>query len=227
MPEQISRQDRVDRYVRDELSPEETAAFETELLESPAMQKELETVLALRGALALEAETQEARAAGNEANEPLSENANWRRLALAASVALAVFSTVMLWKVGNDAAGLERELQALGQPRTELLTVAVPIMRSASEQTPDVIIQKPAGRAAILLDIELGLAAREQNRLEFALVDPEGATVLAWQSAPAADGRATAVINSEHLPASRLWLQINAGDGEPLERRLLEFRESP
>jgi hypothetical protein len=98
-------------------------------------------------------------------------------------------------------------------------------MRSAGGQTPDVIVQKPAGRAAILLDIELGLRAREQAQLDFALVDPEGATLLAWQSAPTDDGRATAIIDNQQIPASRLWLQINTSNGELLERRLLEFRE--
>jgi hypothetical protein len=104
-----------------------------------------------------------------------------------------------------------------------MVTIAVPIMRSAGNQTPDVIVQMPEKRAVFLFDIELGLQARAQQQLNFALVDDAGTTLLAWQGRPTADGRATAVINSEQVPASRLWLQVSA-NGESLERRLLEFR---
>jgi hypothetical protein len=47
-PDRASRLEWVDRYVRDELSVEEIAAFELALLDSPEMQQELETTLALR-----------------------------------------------------------------------------------------------------------------------------------------------------------------------------------
>lgn len=66
---------------------------------------------------------------------------------------------------------LQRQLDLLNQPRSQVLTVPVNIMRSAHGQVPDVIVQKPAGRAAILLDIELGPLARKLELLEFALVD--------------------------------------------------------
>ena len=52
--DRTSRQEWVDRYVRDELSVEEIAAFELALLDSPEMQKELETTLALRQLLLFE-----------------------------------------------------------------------------------------------------------------------------------------------------------------------------
>lgn len=224
MPEQTSRKDWVDRYVREKMSPEEMEAFELELLESDALQDELETVLAMRQSLAFEEE----RAPDLVAMEPqprVDRSAAWQPLAMAAAVVLAVLSTVMWWRSGNEVADLERQLQTIGQPMAEVLTVAVPIMRSAGGQTPDVIVQKPAGHAAILLDVELGLRAREQEVLDFALVDPEGTTILAWQSSPTADGRATAVINSEKIPATRLWLQISEASGETYDKRLLEFRE--
>jgi hypothetical protein len=137
---------------------------------------------------------------------------------------LAVFSTVMFWKVSNDSAQLQRQLVSLSQPRTQVLTVPVNIMRSAGQHTPDVIIQKPTGHSAILLDIELGSRARELDRLAFALVDETGNSISDWIDAPTPDGRASVVLNSEQLPASRLWLQISSINGQALERRLLEFR---
>jgi len=225
MPKLAAVKARVDRYVRDRMSAAEAADFEAEMLESPALQQELETALVLRAALQQEAALETRRSAGDRARGHPFEKSDWRAFALAATVVLAVLSTVMWWKVGIDAADLEQRLQSLAQPTSQVLSVKVPIMRSAGGQTPDVIVQKPAGRAAILLDIELGLRAREQAQLDFALVDPEGATLLAWQAAPSDDGRATAIIDNQQIPASRLWLQVNTSNGELLERRLLEFRE--
>jgi hypothetical protein len=225
MPKLAALQARVDRYVRDQMSAAEAADFEAEMLESAVLQEELETALALRAALQQVAALETRRIAGDRARGHQVAKPDWRSFALAATVVLAVISTVMWWKVGIDAADLEQQLQSHAQPTSQLLAVKVPIMRSAGGQTPDVIVQKPAGRAAILLDIELGLRAREQAQLDFALVDPEGATLLAWQSAPTDDGRATAIIDNQQIPASRLWLQINTSNGELLERRLLEFRE--
>lgn len=225
MPEHRSQELWVDWYLRDELSAEDEEAFETAMLESPALQQELETALAIRGALQKDSMPEHPSPG---VSDPMPEKrmggAAWRPLALAAAVALAVLSTVMWWKSGIESADLERRLQAHAQPRTDVLTVAVPIMRSASGQSPDVIVQKPAGQAAILLDIELGLQARQEPQLGFELTDSDGGQVLSWQASPASDGRATALINSEQIPASRLWLRISDGEGNLLERRLLEFR---
>jgi hypothetical protein len=224
MPEQIPREQWVDGYVRGRLSADDIEAFETELLESPGLQEELETALALRAALAQEQDSE-----GQPGNPPRpfvpnAESANWQPVALAASITLAVVSTVMWWKMSNDTGQLEQQVQALSQPVAEILTVQVPIMRASGSQSPDVIVLKPEGRAAVLLDIELGLQAREEAQLGFALVDSEGSAILAWRSAPLAGGHATAVIPSEQIPASQLWLEISGSDGETLERRLLEFR---
>ncbi|MDX1554661.1 MAG: hypothetical protein R3212_01410, partial [Xanthomonadales bacterium] len=172
MTERAMQRARVDRYVRDELAPEEMAAFETELLESPDLQEELETVLALRAGLQRESVQQPATAANDHVSEAMDSRSGWQRLALAATVVLAVMSTVMWWQAGNEVADLERQLNLMSQPRGDVLTVAVPIMRSAGGQTPDVIVLKPRGQAAILLDIELGLRARVEGALAFALVDP-------------------------------------------------------
>lgn len=224
MLDQSPKEHWVDGYLRGKLSADDVEAFETALLESPELQAELETALALRALLSREPDEAKQEATQPRPLQPQSGPENWQPVALAASFILAVVSTVMWWKTGNDAAGLERQMQALSQPIAEVLIVPVPIMRSIGSQTPDVIIQKPQGRAAILLDIELGLRARQEAQLDFSLVDPAGETVLSWQSAPGDAGRATAVIKSGQISASRLWLHIADPEGEVLERRLLEFR---
>lgn len=225
MLEQSHRKFWVDWYVNGDLSAEDTEAFETALLESSELQNDLETALALQGVFSWKSPEHENAVSEPRPMQLRSDPGHWHQLALAASVILAVVSTVMWWKTGNHAGDLERQVQALSLPVSEVLKVEVPIMRSAGSRTPDVIVQKPEGRAAVLLDIELGLAAREKAQLAFTLMDPEGTTVLAWQSVPRATGRATVVIPAAQIPASRLWLQINDSDGNILERRLLEFRD--
>ena len=56
MAKQTSRQVWVDRYVREELAVDETVEFEQALMESSAMQQDLETALGLREALLFEPE---------------------------------------------------------------------------------------------------------------------------------------------------------------------------
>jgi len=226
MPEQNAHRGWVDRYVRDQMTEQEMAAFEETLMDSPALQQELETVLALRGALSMQPAPPPEFEAGSEsdATQTLTGAGKWQGLALAAMVVLAVFSTVMFWKTSNDAADLKRQLTQLGQPRTQVLTVPVDIMRSAGSQTPDVIVKKPPGHSAILLDIELTPAARQLDLLNFSLVDPDETLVATWVASPNPQGHSTAVFNTEDVPASRLWLEISTPGGELIERRLLEFR---
>jgi hypothetical protein len=139
-------------------------------------------------------------------------------------VILAVFSTVMFWKVGNDSADLQHQVDLLSQPRTQVLTVPVNIMRSAGSQTPDVIVQKPTGHAAILLDIELAPPSRQLDDVHFALLDQGGKAVANWVATPSPQGRASVLLNSEQIPVSQLWLEISSRSGDLIERRLLEFR---
>ena len=222
MAKQSSRKVWVDRYVRDEMVVDETVEFEQALMESPAMQQDLETALGLREALLLEPKQSVSR--NILSPEPLPGGGNWQPVALAASVLLAVFSSVMFWKVSNDSAGLQNQLDLLRQPWTQVLTVPVNIMRSASNRTPDEIIQKPVGHSAILLDIELGPAASKLEELVFELVADDGTVISSWNAAPVQNGRASVLLNSEQVPSTRLWLQISSSAGQKLGRRLLEFR---
>jgi hypothetical protein len=75
-----------------------------------------------------------------------------------------------------------------------------------------------------LLDIELNSVSRQQQALDFTLVDEAGAVVLSWNAAVGPDGHVDALLNSEEVPASRLRLDISAEDGQVLDQRLLEFR---
>jgi hypothetical protein len=222
MAENISRQEWVDRYVRDEQMVDEINEFEQALMASPEMQEDLQTVLGLRETLLLEPEQNVPE--DRLLPESLEGGGNWQPLALAASVLLAAFSTVMFWKVSNDSAGLQRQLDQLNQPRTRILTVAVNIMRSAGSQAPDVIVKKPEGHSAMLLDIELAPESRLQQTLRFTLVDESGTTVLSWGGIEIDGGRAEVLLNSEQIPATALWLEIASDGGQLLERRLLEFR---
>lgn len=224
MTERVLQQAWVDRYVRGDLTTEEMLAFETKLLESSTLQQELEIALALQAALKRGRPMESSVAANDHSVTAMPPRAQWQHLAMAATLVLAVLSTVMWWKSGAEIAGLERELQGLMQPRGDVLTVAVPVMRSAGSQTPDVIVQKPAGQSAILLDIELGLAARGEAELNLALLNSEDSPILSWQGNPTPEGHASAVIASERIPSSLLWLEISKVGGEVLERRLLEFR---
>ncbi len=148
-PEQKS--DWVDRYLRNGLTTDEEAVFETALLDSPDLQLQLETALGIRQAVLLQA----AAGATEKAYPPptLDARNHWQPLALAASVVLAVFSTTMYWQVSNKAGMLQSEITAMSQPRTSVLTVPVDIMRSADSQTPDVMVQKPEGNALLVLDV--------------------------------------------------------------------------
>ncbi len=223
MARQTSNQVWIDRYIRDELTTNEMADFEVALMESSAMQQDLETALALRETLLIESGQEPAHAA--PAAVPPSGFGHWQRLAMAATVVLAVFSTLMFWKVSNDSAVLQHQVDLLSQPLNNVLTVPVNIMRSADNRMPDVTVLKPQGRSAMLLDIELAPVSRGQESLDFALVDETGTAVTTWTSAPTANGHAKVLLNSEQVPAARLWLQISSSDGQPLERRLLEFRQ--
>jgi hypothetical protein len=221
-PEQISRLAWVDRYVRNEMTADEMVAFEETLMDSPGMQQELQAALGLRETLLLESEQEPAE--HDLLPDSLSGSGNWQPLALAATVILALFSTVMFWKVSNDSSDLQRQLDLLSQPRTHVLTVPVNIMRSAGGQTPDVIIQKPSGHAAILLDIELAPPSRQLDDVHFALLDQGGKAVANWVATPSPQGRASVLLNSEQIPVSQLWLEISSRSGDLIERRLLEFR---
>lgn len=212
----------IDRYIRNELAANEEAEFETALLDSPELQRRLETAMGVRQAFVLNDEL-----GGSGQAIPLQDldaRNNWQPLALAASVLLAVFSTTMYWKTSNDAAALRSEIEVLSQPRTVVLTVPVNIMRSSGSQTPDVIIQKPGGNALVALDIELGHATVAADLARLTFRDPQEVELISWASGSVENGRIITVFNTQQLPDGRVWLELSDVEGKVIDRRLLEFR---
>ena len=152
----------VDDYVRDRLSDEDAARFEEALLEDTELQESVEIALGVQEVIRNEpipvTESTQLETSGRN---------SWSGLALAASVILAVVSTTLFWRAGVENEQLQSRLEALTQPVVNVLQVPVNIMRSGNQTSPDVIVQIPDGRSAILLDIELGLLAREESVLNF------------------------------------------------------------
>lgn len=222
MVEQDMNNNIVDRYVRDELSDDEVVAFEEQLLEDPELQKELEAVLALKQALTLQNQLE---AEPEEPEQLLSGGNQWSTMAIAASVLLAIVSTTFYWRSSVEAGRLQEQLAALQAPRTSVLNVAVNIMRSAGSSTPDVIIQKPAGHAVIVLDIELSPGFHKLDSINFQLQAGEDTPVLSWIAPPTSSGRASVVLNAEAVPDGMVYLQISDPSGKLQEKRLLEFRK--
>lgn len=213
----------IDRYLRDELVAEEEVAFETALLESPDLQLQLETAMAIQQAILLADEIDSTVV--TDALPAMDARNNWQPLALAASVTLALFSTTMYWKLSNETGLLHSEIDALNQPRTSVLTVPVDIMRSADQQTPDVIIRKPGADALLVLDIELSQAVAGAGQLQLVLRDTDNTELFSWAATSAENGRLNVAFSSGALPLGQVWLEISDAHGGVVDRRLLEFLE--
>lgn len=209
----------VDRYIRDELSDEDEATFEEALLEDPALQADVEAALGIREAL-----KKESILLGPSEVTPMPAGNQWTSLAMAASVLLAVVSTTMFWRGGIENNRLQEQVEALRQPRASVLQVPVNIMRSSSNSTPDVIVQKPAGQGAIVLNIELSPTFQNLSSIQFALQQIDKAPVISWTGQPGSDGRISVVLNNEVIPDGLVQLQMTSPDRKATETRLLEFR---
>ena len=213
----------VDQYVRNELTADEEAEFEVRMLQSPPLQRYVQTALGIKEALRLGEKHAEPSLTAMGGNRHSRKN-TWKSMALAASVLLAAFSTLMLVKTNNEAKELKRQIEKLNQPKTSILTVPVDIMRSSESGSPDVIVQKPSARTLIQLDIELTRQSQTQSALQFALYG-DGPTPLArWEAIPLANGRTIALLRSEQIPTGLVELQISDIDGKILEHHLLEFK---
>ena len=216
--------DWVYRYIRDQLSAGEQAAFEEALLEDTELQSEVEACLAIRETLKRETD----RLQVPTKSVPKSASSNvWTSWAMAASVLLAVVSTSALWRINIENNTMQSQIEALQLPRTDVLRVSLDIMRSSGGSTPDAIIRKPPGRSAILLDIELSPRFQELDRVDFSLQREDGEPVFNWSAEPGRDGYASVVLNSESVPEGVLYLHISGSRGRLVEKRSLEFRRAP
>ena len=223
MTEQSKYSDWIDRYVRDELSDEEGVVFEERLIEDTQLQTELETVLAIRRALKLD---DELASDSRQWAGTVSGANQWSSMAIAASVLLAIVSTTFYWRASIETGRLRDQLTVLQAPRTTVLTVPVNIMRSEESNTPDVIVQKPAGNGVLVLDIELSPHFQSLGLIDFRLQASDSEVLFKWTAPPTSSGRATVVLISEAIPDGVAFLQISDPSGELKESRLLEFRKS-
>ena len=212
--------DWVDRYIRNELGPEEEAQFELRLMEDVELQAEVEAALGLREAVRLTQDVGEpvvaARATRSFANQ-------WSPWAMAASVVLAVTTTLLAWRSGVENGRLQQELGALRAPVTAVLSVPVDIMRSSGGATPDVIIQLPAD-GAILLDIELSPALHNVGTVSFALQAHGAEPAHSWRASPDREGRAKVMLRTAQLPVGRVDLHMSNEDLSVKDTRLIEIR---
>lgn len=210
----------LDRYLRNELSADEEAVFETALLDSDELQEALETALALRETIQHDHPAEPYGTGSPE--DVLKAHNHWQPFALAASLLLAVFSTTMYWKVSNESMALRHTVDSLNQPYTNLQTVSVEIMRSGGK-TPDIIIQKPDHSALLLLEIELSERVQSLDSVHMTLGNEAHSELLAWTSILNGNRTASVAIPSQQLPVGRVWLEFTDSTGTVLDRRLLEF----
>lgn len=220
MVDQMYDSNYLDRYLRNELTAEEEAEFETALLDSPDLQDALEATVALREAIRLEGE--ETSLEDEKTVDILEGRNNWQPYALAASLLLAVFSTTMFWKVSNDATELQQRIKVLRQPFTDVLTISVDIMRSGVN-VPDVVVQKPTDKALLLLEIELSPPGRQRDTIHMTLRDESLADIVSWTSVVSGQSTVDVAIASQQLPDGLVWLEMADSNGEVFDRRLLEF----
>jgi hypothetical protein len=223
MTERLSDIELADMYVRNELTGDDEADFEVRMLQSPQLQQHVQTALAIKESLKLEEKLGESPSDIRNSEHHKSRN-SWGQMALAASVLLAVVSTLMWAKTSIDSNQLKRQITELSQPQALVLTVPVNIMRSFGSDTPDVIVQKPSAGSVIQLDIELSGQSRAQPLLRFTLVSEGQESNVSWQASPSANGRSTVLIRSEQIPTGLVQLQISDVDGNVMDRHLLEFR---
>ena len=222
MNEKSKFYDWVDPYIRGELSDEELAIFEERLIADSQLQKEFEAVFGIKQALKLDAKTESNSTRQAEMRPGRNQ---WSSLAIAASVLLAVTSTTLYWRTSVEAGRLKEQLSALQAPRSTVLNVPINIMRSAGGVTPDVIVQKPAGNGAIVLDIELSQRFQELDLIEFQLLADESESVLNWTATADFSGRVSVVLNSELVPEGMVQLVISDPSSKLQDSRLLEFRK--
>ena len=212
----------VDRYVRNEMTGDEEADFELRILKSPQLQEHVQIALAIKESFKLEEMLGESYSGTNNTNRYNPGN-SWVQMTLAASVLLAVVSTLMWAKFNVESNQLKRQIAELNRPQTSVLTVPVSIMRSSGSGTSGVIVQKPSDGSIIQMDIELSAQSQAQDLLRFTLVSSASEPFIRWQESPTTNGGLTVLIRSEQIPTGLVQLQISDVAGNILDRYFLEF----
>ena len=225
MIESRAMSNQVDRYVRGELDPTETAAFEAELLESPTLQDALETALGLRRTLEFERTLNEAGPVSPDtrARPRGAIPSTWQPWALAASLMAVAVTASLWWRTGAENAQLHARIADLERPVSTVLSVPLDVMRSSEPGVPDVFIRKPEGAAVLILDLEVAPRHALAPALHLELRTEQGGELARWSAAPGADGRIQITHRADLLPDGRLTLRISdpASDGSDI--RLIEL----
>lgn len=210
-----------DRYVRNKLSEDQMADFEVAMLDSPAIQDEVANVLHIRQLLALHPAALETTP--RNFSKARSGFTSWAPAALAASLLAALVSTALFVQSRQQANDLQDRFTSATAFAAQVLKVPVDIMRSAGS-TPEVIVQKPAGASAIMLDIELPPRLQDLEVIEFQLRQGDSEPLYNWSASPGPDGRAQVVLLGERIPDGLIYLEFKAPGSAQMESRLLEFR---
>jgi len=223
MNKQIDSREWVDKYLKGQLSDEEVVEFEERLIDDVQLQHELETELALTQAVKLQAGTEPGISEITRGNPRVNQ---WSSLAIAASVLLAIVSTLFYWRTSVEAGRLQDQLVALNAPRTSVLNVLVNTKRAGGPSGVVATVQKPDENAEIILDIELPAGFSELASIGFELRSDKPEADLAWNAPGTRSSRARVALNSELIPNGVVQLLILDPSGE-LEAKtyMLEFRE--
>ena len=223
MNKQTNSREWIDRYLKGQLSDEEVVEFEERLIDDIQLQHELETELALMEAIKLDSET---GANVTELKNSVTNVNQWSSMAIAASVLLAIVSTLFYWRTSVETGHLQQQLAELRAPRTSVLNVLVNTKRANNKSNPVAIVQKPGEHAEIILDIELPAGFPGLDSIGFELRSNKPEADLAWTATGPNPNRIKVALNSELIPSGMIELHTLDPSGKLKEEiYILEFRE--
>jgi hypothetical protein len=223
---QIEAEHIVARYLADQLSPEETEAFETYYTQHPSMVREIEYTLRLKEGLATLRDRQQL--------DGLMKARRWRwalPLSIAAAIASAALGTWTWYgspAVPPAAAGTLEALLENNQATLPLAGKYMLVRVRSAEQAP-LEIPHPAEHSAVELQVlPAGGAAAAPYRL---VIGPTGqnAKPIAEVTGlvPGSDGLVAAWLDSERIPRGQYTVELASEAGEsaaPAERFVIELR---
>jgi hypothetical protein len=224
---QIESQHIVARYLADQLSPEEAAAFETYYTQHPGMVREIEYTLRLKEGLATLRDRQQLDA--------LMQARRWR-WALPLSIAAAIAGAALgMWTwYGTPgsapvAAGTVEELIEAGRATLPVGGKYMLVKVRGAGQAPLRIPLPPTPSALELQVLPSAGAAGAPYRLVLERNDADGKSKRLAELtglAPGADGLVAAWLDSERIQRGRYTVELHSARGEsaaPAERFVIEL----
>ena len=157
----------VDRYVRNELNPPETEAFEQFMLDHAEVQDEVLTAMTLKQGLPEALTSIEKNGTGTSWLSRLLGTGLQPAFSLAGS-ALAVTFAVLFVIANSEVNDLEGQIDAMQGPQGDIATAYLPRVRSADAAAFEPVAVMPAKNSGwALLQLELGYA--EADRFNIAI----------------------------------------------------------